>query len=88
MPDLPFEIKKSRLDRLLEVKKRLKAEFAELMRDKTVDFLPEEFKAGFTEGYSENYLRLYVKGEIPVGKIIKAKVGGAYLDGATAEIID
>ena len=88
MPDLPFEIKKSRLDRLLDVKKRLKAEFAALMRDKIVDFLPEEFKAGFTEGYSENYLRLYVKGEIPVGKIIKAKVGGVLSDGATAEIID
>ena len=88
MPDLPYDIKKSRLDRLLNVKKRLKAEFAALMRGRTVDFLPEEFKDGFTEGYSENYLRLYVKGETPIGKIVKAKVGGAHLDGATAEIID
>ena len=88
MQDLPFEVKKSRLDRLIEIKKRLKAEFAALMKDKTVEFLPEEFKEGYTEGYSENYLRVYVKGEIPVGKIVKAKVGGAYLDGATAEIID
>lgn len=88
MQDLPFEVKKSRLDRLIEIKKRLKAEFAALMKDKTVEFLPEEFKEGYTEGYSENYLRVYVKGEIPVGKIVKAKVGGAYLDGATADIID
>lgn len=88
MQDLPFEVKKSRLDRLIEIKKRLKAEFAALMKDKTVEFLPEEFKEGYTEGYSENYLRVYVKGEISVGKIVKAKVGGAYLDGATAEIID
>lgn len=88
MQDLPFEVKKSRLDRLIEIKKRLKAEFTALMKDKTVEFLPEEFKEGYTEGYSENYLRVYVKGEIPVGKIVKAKVGGAYLDGATAEIID
>lgn len=88
MQDLPFEVKKSRLDRLIEIKKRLKAEFAALMKDKMVEFLPEEFKEGYTEGYSENYLRVYVKGEIPVGKIVKAKVGGAYLDGATAEIID
>lgn len=88
MRDLPPETKKSRLDRLLEVKKRLKAEFAAAMRGKTADFLPEEFKDGYTEGYSENYLRLYVKGEVKVGKILKVKIGGAYLDGAIAEIID
>lgn len=88
MPDLPPEIKKLRLDRLLEVKKRLKADFAASMRGKTADFLPEEFKDGFTEGYSENYLRLYVKGEVKVGKILKVKVGEPYLDGAIAEIID
>lgn len=87
MQDLPSEIKKERLDRLLEVKKRLKAEFAALMRDKTAELVSEEFKDGFTEGYSENYLRLYVNGEIPVGKIIKVKVGEPYLDGAKAEII-
>lgn len=88
MQDLPFEIKKSRLDKLLAIKQKLKSEFAALMKDKTVDFLPEEFKDGYTEGYSENYLRVYVKGEIPVGKIVKAKVGEPHLDGATAEIID
>ena len=88
MPDLPFEIKKSRLDRLIDVKKRLKADFAALMQDKIVDFLPEEFKDGYTEGYSENYLRLYVKGEAPIGKIVKTKVGEPIFDGATAEIID
>lgn len=88
MTDLPPDIKKARLDRLVDVKKRLKAEFAALMEGKTVDFLPEEFKDGYTEGYSENYLRLYVKGKIPIGKIVKAKVGKPYLDGATAEIID
>ena len=88
MPDLPPDIKKSRLDRLIDVKKRLKADFAALMRDRIVDFLPEEFKDGYTEGYSENYLRLYVKGETSIGKIIKAKVGERFKDGATAEIID
>ncbi len=87
MQDLPPCVKKSRLDRLLEVKKRLKAEFAAAMRGKTLRFLPEEYKDGFTEGYSENYLRIYVKGELPVGKIINVTVNAPYLDGATAEII-
>lgn len=88
MPDLPNEVKKSRLDRLLEVKKRLKTDFAALMRGKIAEFLPEEFKDGFTEGYSENYLRLYVKGDLHIGKIVKVKVGESFKDGATAEIID
>ena len=88
MKDLPSEIKKARLDRLIEVKKRLKAEFAAKMQGKTAEFLPEEYKNGYTEGYSENYLRLYVKGEISVGKIVKVKVGKPYLDGAKAEIIN
>lgn len=88
MPDLPPEVKKERLNRLLRAKARVKAEFAALMREKTADFLPEEVKDGYTEGYSKNYLRLYVKGEIPVGKIVKVKVGGAFKDGATAEIIN
>ena len=88
MKDLSPEIKKSRLDRLLEVKKRLKADFAAAMKGKLTDFLPEEFKDGYTEGYSGNYLRLYVKGKVPVGKIVKAKVGEPIFDGATAEIID
>lgn len=87
MSDLPTEVKKSRLDRLLEIKRRLKTDFAALMRGKIAEFLPEEFKDGYTEGYSENYLRLYIKGEIPIGKIVKVKVGGAFKDGATAEII-
>ena len=88
MPDLPPEVKKSRLGRLLEVKKRLKADFAAAMHGKTADFLPEEFKDGFTEGYSGNYLRLYVKGEVKVGNIIKVKVGERFKDGAKAEIIN
>ena len=88
MQDLPPEIKKARLDCLLDVKRRLKADFAALMKGKTAEFLPEEFKDGFTEGYSENYLRVYVKGEMPVGKMIKVKIGEPYLDGAKAEIIN
>lgn len=88
MQDLPPEIKKDRLKRLLAVKSDLKTAFAEKMKGEIIRFLPEEFKDGYTEGYSENYLRLYVKGELPVGEMVKVKVCGAYLDGATAEIID
>ena len=88
MPDLSPDVKKERLNRLLIAKARVKAEFAALMEGKYADFLPEEVKDGYTEGYSENYLRLFVKGEIYIGKIVKVKVGKPFKDGATAEIID
>ena len=88
MQDLPSEVKKARLDRLLEVKKELKADFAAKMKGKIARFLPEEVSDGFTEGYTENYLRLYVKGENPVGKIVTVKVGESFKDGAKAEIIN
>ena len=88
MQDLPFEIKKRRLDKLIEIKKQLKVDFAKSMQGKILRFLPEEFKNGYTAGYSENYLRLYVKGDLPAGEIVSAKVKSPYLDGAVAEIVD
>ena len=87
MRDLPAETKKARVDRLIEVKKRLKVDFAESMRGRIVDFLPEEIKNGYTEGYSGNYLRIYVKGELPTGKIIKVRVIAPCFNGALAETL-
>lgn len=88
MQDLSFDIKKRRLDKLIEIKKRLKADFAKSMQGKTLRLLPEEVKNGYTLGYSENYLRLYVKGDFPAGEIVSVKVKLPYLDGAVAEIVD
>ena len=56
------------------------------MVGKTLEFLFEEEKDGYFEGYSENYLRLYVKDFTPCGKIKKAVVVKPFKDGALAEI--
>ena len=87
MKDLPHEIKKARLDKLLEIKQQLKNSFALSQVGKTLDMLPEEMHGEYTVGYSGNYLRLYVKGVCKEQEIIKVKVVGAYLDGAIAEKI-
>ena len=52
-----------------------------------LDFLAEEQTDGVTEGYSGNYLRLYVKGDVPRGKTVKVRVTEPYRDGAFAELI-
>lgn len=86
MKDLPPEVKKRRLNELLEIKSERKRAFAEKMVGKTLDFLFEEEKDGFFEGYSENYLRIYLKNYKDDGKIKKVTVTAPFKDGALAEI--
>ncbi len=87
MKDLPPEIKKERLNVLLEKKAECKISFAKSMTGKILDFLFEEEKDGYYQGYSENYLRLYLKEYTDDGKIKKVKVIEPFLDGALAQVI-
>lgn len=87
MQDLSGDIKKERLNRLLEIKEKSKLDFAKKMFGKSLDFLFEEVKNGYAEGYSENYLRLYVKDFENTDKITKVKVIEPFKDGAIAQII-
>ena len=87
MKDLPTEVKKQRLNKLLEIKADCKKAFVEKMQGKIVDFIFEESKDGYGEGYSENYLRLYVKDCNEKNKIEKVKVLGAFKDGALGQIM-
>lgn len=88
MKDLQYQAKKERLDRLIEKKKQCKLDFALSQKGKTLHLLLEEEKDGFYEGYSENYLRLYVKTSNASGKMVKVRVLDPFKDGATCEIID
>lgn len=87
LKDLPAGIKKARTAVLLEKKAQLKNKFAQKNQGAALDFLAEEQKNGVTEGYSGNYLRLYVKGDVPRGKTVKVRVTEPYRDGAFAELI-
>ncbi len=87
MPDVNGEIKKSRLDKLIEKKALLKLAFADKNAGKILTALIEEEKNGCLVGYTENYLRVYVKGEMPKERMQKVKIAKPYLDGALAEII-
>lgn len=86
MKDLPPEVKKQRLDILLEKKHECKQWFSTLMTGKTERFLFEEFKDGYYQGYSGNYLRLYVEDFIDDGKIKTVKILKPYKDGAIAQV--
>ncbi len=88
MKDLPAEIKKARLDILLEKKAECKSRFIKKNAGLEFDFLPEEYVDGYTEGYTANYVRVYVEGNLLNDKTFrKIKIIGEFKDGAKAELV-
>ena len=86
LKELAPEIKKDRLNRLIEAKEVQKDKFIDKNLGKNLEFLPEEEQDGMTVGYTENYIRVYVN-EKPKNKLAKVKLTEKYLDGAKAEIV-
>jgi len=87
LKDLSPEIKKERLNILLSKKAECKKQFAQSLVGKTLNFLFEEEKDGYYQGYSENYLRIYLKNFVPDKDIKKVRVLEPFNDGALCEEI-
>ena len=62
--EIPYAIKKERVDRLLAKAGEQKTKYMQAFLGKEVELVPENCIDGYTEGYSENYLRVYVEGEM------------------------
>lgn len=88
MPEVDGEIKKQRLSKLIEKKKTCKDNFVNSLIGKTVECLIEESDGEYVKGYSENYVKLYVKGYKGNQDLIKVKIVRPYLDGAIATLED
>ena len=86
MPDLAPEIKKARLDELIKIKEQYKTDFANFNQGKILNVLLEEEKDGYKVGYTENYLRTYVKCDL-TDKMVKVKILKPFRDGAEGEIV-
>lgn len=83
LPDLAPQVKKQRLHRLMELSGQLRAEYEGRFVGKVLELVPEEQKGGYTVGYSENYIRLYVPGEAH-GRL-KVRALRPFEDGLLAE---
>ena len=59
--------------------RRLREEYEGGFVGRTLELVPEEERDGFTEGYSENYIRLYVRGS--VGKRTRVRALERFRDG-------
>lgn len=62
--ELPFAVKKERVERLIAAGERAKERYLKGFLGKELTVVPENCIDGYTEGYSENYIRVYVAGEI------------------------
>ncbi len=71
-PELPAQVKRQRLHALLSLAAQMRREYEEKFIGKVLHIVPEEQKDGYTVGYSENYIRLYVKEEIGVKTRVRA----------------
>ena len=86
MPDLEYSVKKRRLDVLMEKKKECRERFIKENVGTTQEMLIEESINGYLEGYSGNYIRLYIKDQ-NINGIKRVKLISPFKDGVLCEII-
>ena len=84
MQDVPPAVKKERLHRLLGLGEELRRSYEARFVGRTLELVPEERKGGYTVGYSENYIRLYVPGE-PCSRA-RVRAVSPFRDGLLAEL--
>ena len=85
LKELPAEVKKRRLHALLSLAEELRRVYEADYIGRTLELVPEEMCGGYTVGYSENYIRLYVGGEVRGRTRVKAVAPHA--DGLLAQVI-
>ena len=84
--ELPSVLKKERVERILEAGTKQKEKYLTSFIGKELVILPERTIDGVTEGYAENYIRVYALGETDK-KLTRVRVTKLYQDGVQAEII-
>lgn len=85
--DVDAATKNERVNKLTEIKHRLKAVFASKFFGTVQEVLCERKRAGLYEGYTKEYLRVYWQQETPVGAIVNVKIGKVFSDGAKGELV-
>ena len=78
--ELPGQVTADRMTRLSELGKRLKNEF--ILKNKTAKVLIEEKNGEYFEGYSENYIKCYIKGDFAVGDVVSVELVKPFKHGA------
>ena len=85
--ELPSAVKKERVERILAVGAKQKTAYLLGRIGTFAEIVPERCVDGVTEGYAENYIRVYVDGA-HLGKLVRVKIIELYKDGVKAEVIE
>ena len=81
MEQLPMKVREERCKILSEAEKPLSESFMKGMIGKTESVLFEKTENGFSEGFTGNYLRVYVKTEHPLDNSVHPVIVTDYTDG-------
>ncbi len=84
--DLPGSVKSERFKRLKVLGDELKKEFIE--QNKFGKVLIEQKSGEFFEGYTENYIKCFLKGNFNVGDVVEVEIIKPYKSGALARAIN
>lgn len=87
LKDLPPDIKSSRLHTLLKVGGEASTRYITGFIGKTLDFIAEDREGELWTGYTGNYIKVYVKGDILSGNKYRVEINGIYRDGADARLV-
>lgn len=71
---IPENIKKERVKRLIDVSNNLEKEYLDSFISKTVSVLIEEDKDGYSIGHTGNYLKVKILGDIKENEIVSVKI--------------
>lgn len=71
---IPENIKKERVKRLIEVSNNLEQQYLDSFISKNVSVLIEENKVGYSIGHTGNYLKVKILGDIKANEIVSVKI--------------
>lgn len=87
LKDLPADIKKARISRLLAAAQEAETKYISRFSGKILTLLAEEYNGQYTTGYTGNYIKVYVAGQLQQGNVYSVRIISPYSDGALAELV-
>ena len=82
--DIPPDIKSARLHRLLKASSDCAEKYISRFLGTEREIIAEELENGYTSGYTDNYIRVYIKGSLCVGEKLRVKLTDKFKDGVLA----
>ena len=81
-------VKKDRVAKVLALAAKKNLDYRRSLIGSEADVLTEIFKDDYVEGHSGEYIKVYIKGEVPLNEFIKVKLTETYKDGMIGLVIN